>query len=82
MRAAPTSSERATCVYGSSELCRPPGNAGSDSRPSVTLRDRMHVVIGGGGVAALETLLAVRALAGHLVDITVISPARESCTAP
>ena len=43
----------------------------------MTLRDRMHVVIGGGGVAALETLLAVRALAGHLVDITVISPARE-----
>jgi sulfide:quinone oxidoreductase len=41
------------------------------------LRDRLHVVIVGGGVAALEALLALRALAGHLVEITVVSPARE-----
>ena len=40
-------------------------------------RDRLHVVIGGGGVAALETLLALRALAGHLVDVTAISPTPE-----
>ena len=39
--------------------------------------DRLHVVIAGGGVAALETLLALRALAGHLVDITLVSPTRE-----
>jgi sulfide:quinone oxidoreductase len=40
-------------------------------------RDRLHVVIAGGGVAALETLLALRALAGHLIDITLISPTPE-----
>ena len=40
-------------------------------------RDRHHVVIAGGGVAALETMLALGALAGHLVDITLLSPARE-----
>jgi sulfide:quinone oxidoreductase len=38
---------------------------------------RMHVVIAGGGVAGLEALLALRALAGHLVRATVISPTRE-----
>jgi sulfide:quinone oxidoreductase len=43
----------------------------------VTLRDRLHVVIAGGGVAALETLLALRALAGHLVDVTLLSPTTE-----
>ena len=36
--------------------------------------DRLHVVIAGGGVAALETLLALRSLAGHLVDVTLVSP--------
>jgi sulfide:quinone oxidoreductase len=41
------------------------------------LRDRLPVVIVGGGVAALEALLALRALAGHLVDITIVSPVRE-----
>ncbi len=40
-------------------------------------RNRMRVVIAGGGVAALETLLALRALAGHLVDITLLSPTRD-----
>ena len=39
--------------------------------------DRLHVVIAGGGVAALETLLALKALAGHLVDVTLVSPTRE-----
>ena len=33
-----------------------------------------HVVIAGAGVAGLETLLALRALAGDLVDITVVAP--------
>ena len=41
------------------------------------LRDRLQVVIIGGGVAALEALLALRALAGHLVDVTLVSPVRE-----
>jgi sulfide:quinone oxidoreductase len=35
------------------------------------------VVIAGGGVAALETLLALRELAGRLVDVTLLSPGRE-----
>jgi sulfide:quinone oxidoreductase len=43
----------------------------------VALRDRLHVVIAGGGVAALETLLALRALAGHLLDVTLLSPTTE-----
>ena len=33
-----------------------------------------HVVIAGGGVAALETLIALRDLAGDRVDITLIAP--------
>jgi sulfide:quinone oxidoreductase len=44
---------------------------------SVTRRDQFHVVIAGGGVAALETVLALRAQAGHLIDVTVLSPTRE-----
>lgn len=40
-------------------------------------RDRTHVVIAGGGVAAIETLLALRALAGHTIKLTVLSPERE-----
>ena len=39
--------------------------------------DRLHVVIAGGGVAALETLLALRVQAGHLVDVTLLSPSTE-----
>jgi sulfide:quinone oxidoreductase len=40
-------------------------------------RRRLRVVIAGGGVAAPETLLAPRALVGHRVEITLISPERE-----
>jgi sulfide:quinone oxidoreductase len=40
-------------------------------------RNRIAVVIAGGGVAALEALLALRALAGHVLHITVISPGVE-----
>ncbi len=39
--------------------------------------DRLRVVIAGGGVAALETFLALRALAGARVELTVISADRE-----
>jgi sulfide:quinone oxidoreductase len=42
-----------------------------------TLQDPTRVVIAGGGVAALETLLALRALAGHLVHVTLLSRERE-----
>lgn len=37
----------------------------------------LHVLIAGGGVAALEAMMAVRALAGERVDITVLAPDRE-----
>jgi sulfide:quinone oxidoreductase len=41
------------------------------------MRDRFRVVIAGGGVAALETVLALTDLAGARVEITLISPERE-----
>jgi sulfide:quinone oxidoreductase len=37
-------------------------------------RARRHVLIAGGGVAGLETLLALRALAGDRLDITILAP--------
>ena len=40
-------------------------------------RDRLHVVIAGGGVAAVESLLALRELAGRRVQITLLSPERR-----
>lgn len=38
------------------------------------LATRPRVLIAGGGVAGLETLLALRALAGDRVDITLVTP--------
>ncbi len=38
---------------------------------------RLRVLIAGGGVAALEALLALRALAGHVVSVTLLAPDRE-----
>jgi sulfide:quinone oxidoreductase len=43
----------------------------------VGARRRVHVVIAGGGVAALETFLALRELAGRLVDVTLLTGERE-----
>jgi sulfide:quinone oxidoreductase len=40
-------------------------------------RSRKRVVIAGGGVAALEALLALRSLAGHQVEITLVAPEPE-----
>ena len=37
----------------------------------------MRVVIAGGGVAGLETLLALRVLAGRRVDVTLVAPNAE-----
>jgi sulfide:quinone oxidoreductase len=37
----------------------------------------MDVVIAGGGVAAMESLLALRELAGQRVEITLVCPVRE-----
>src|ERR1044072_5436716 len=44
-----------------------------DHRPR-RRRAHAHVLIAGGGVAGLETLLALRALAGDRVDITLVTP--------
>jgi sulfide:quinone oxidoreductase len=44
----------------------PPGATRASARP--------RVLIAGGGVAGLETLLALRALAGDRVDITIVAP--------
>src|SRR5271170_4961882 len=38
---------------------------------------KLRVAIAGGGVAALETLLALRALAPELLEITMIAPNAE-----
>jgi sulfide:quinone oxidoreductase len=40
-------------------------------------RHRQHIVIAGGGVAAVESLLALRELGGEQVEITLLSPERE-----
>jgi sulfide:quinone oxidoreductase len=44
--------------------------------PSATRRTRkpLRVVIAGGGVAGLEALLALRALAGELVELVLVAP--------
>jgi hypothetical protein len=44
-----------------------------DRRPRRS-RVRPHVLIAGGGVAGLETLLALRTLAGDRVDISLVTP--------
>jgi sulfide:quinone oxidoreductase len=42
----------------------------SQAKPHV----RLHVIVAGGGVAALETVLALAELAPELTDVTVIAP--------
>ncbi|MBA3748336.1 MAG: hypothetical protein H0W96_12725, partial [Solirubrobacterales bacterium] len=42
-----------------------------------THTDPLHVVIAGGGVAALETMMALRSLAGDRVRITLLAPERD-----
>jgi sulfide:quinone oxidoreductase len=45
------------------------------TRPGAIQRSaRSRVLIAGGGVAGLETLLALRALAGDRVDVTIVAP--------
>lgn len=39
--------------------------------------DRERVLIAGGGVAAIESLLALHELVGHRVEITLLAPERE-----
>src|SRR5688500_13214700 len=40
-------------------------------------RTTYRVLIAGGGVAALETLLALKALAADLVDVQLVAPERS-----
>jgi sulfide:quinone oxidoreductase len=43
----------------------------------VSGHDRLRVLIAGGGVAAVEALLALRELVGHRLELTLLSPERE-----
>src|SRR5436853_376714 len=45
--------------------------------PRLVRHQRPNVVIAGGGVAGLEALLALHALAGHVAEITLLSSERE-----
>src|SRR4051794_13189253 len=68
----------------------PRGGSGEspDPPPPATLHARgmtespLRVVIAGGGVAALETLLALRVLAGRRTDITLVAPERDFMLRP
>lgn len=44
--------------------------------PSSPLRP-LHVVVAGGGIAGVETLLALRSLTGDALSFTLVSPARQ-----
>jgi hypothetical protein len=37
----------------------------------------LHVVVAGGGIAGVETLLALRALTGDALSLTLVSPAKQ-----
>jgi len=37
----------------------------------------LHVVVAGGGIAGVEALLALRALTGHALSLTLVSPAEQ-----
>src|SRR3954465_2442555 len=51
-----------------------------NATPSDTSKRR--VVIAGGGVAGLELVLALKALAGDRVDVTLVSPDEEFAHRP
>ncbi|MGO9753331.1 MAG: NAD(P)/FAD-dependent oxidoreductase [Solirubrobacteraceae bacterium] len=46
------------------------------------VHERKRVVIVGGGVAALEAVLALHELAGHVVDLTLVAPDAEFLYGP
>ena len=58
-------------------IFRSPLGVGSDARPRggdedervPGSSDKLHVLVAGGGVAALEAMVALQKLAGELVDI-------------
>jgi sulfide:quinone oxidoreductase len=51
-------------------------------RPRASASGRLRVVIGGGGVASLETALALRDLAGDRVSVTFVSPRADFVLTP
>ena len=51
-----------------------PGGSGNARRTMTGSQAMPRVLIAGAGVAGLETLLALRALAGDRVDVTILSP--------
>jgi sulfide:quinone oxidoreductase len=51
--------------------------AASGGGPSLPRMSPPRVIIAGGGVAGLETLLALRALAGDLADVPLVAPDPE-----
>ena len=53
------------------------GNAPTVGSMTSTHSGPLHVVIAGGGVAGLETLIALRELAGSQVRLTLVSPDSE-----
>jgi sulfide:quinone oxidoreductase len=52
-------------------------SAGSSNHARVKGRDAVKVVIAGGGFAGLETMLALRALAGRRVAVELLAPEPE-----
>src|SRR3954451_13300318 len=67
-------SEGSTAMVSQSEEFRSPAAQGG--------RSPFRVLIVGGGVAGLETLMALRGLAGDLVTVTLITPADEFVYSP
>jgi sulfide:quinone oxidoreductase len=53
------------------------GESRENGEREAEARGRMHVVIAGGGVAGLEAVLALSALAKGLVDVELVSPTDE-----
>jgi sulfide:quinone oxidoreductase len=70
-RRAPTAWDHRTTAPDETGSAKPRGNP---DPPSLSRRARPRVVIAGGGVAGLETLLALRSLARDRVDITLVEP--------
>src|SRR3954468_21893685 len=53
-----------------------------DDRPAHVPKPALRVVVAGGGVAGLEALLALRADAGALCDLTLLAPGAEFAYRP
>jgi sulfide:quinone oxidoreductase len=68
---APTTRDHRTTAPDETGSAKPRRN--SDA-PSLSRRARPRVVIAGGGVAGLETLLALHSLARDRLDITLVEP--------